>query len=620
VRARALLAIGLLAGGLGAWLEARHRPPGGGPRGPVALRRGEGGVACVVDGEPALVRGVTWGGGPYDEARWRADFAAVRRLGANAIRIWAVDEDTPRLLDMAAENGLAVLVGIWLRHGRPGAEADDRFDWLRDEAGREAQRRDALAAVRALKGHRAVLAWALGNEVLFNTATDEEKTAFARFLGGLAAEVKAIDPDHAVTSVTAWVHDLGLLEAQCPALDFYGINSYGWKDTSRIEPELARLGVAKPYLVTEFGPCGEWEVEPDARGVKLDPPEEEKCDFLRRGWRDLVAARRGRCLGGFVFHFGNDRSHTGLWLGLRAEGLLRPSFFAARDAFQGDAGGGDPAGAPPRIESFALAREAAEPGAWVPARLAAVGGRLGVEFAYNQRAGPRFFADWTHPLASRRAGSGYEVEMPENVTAGAIKVYALATDGASLAVATTSIGVAGRAGAAAPCGVKEALPFVLYAEGDEAHGFSPSGRMGDLAVLEVDPRCREAARTGRFGLRVRFGAAGGWAGVAWQRPAGDWGREPWAADLRGARRITLWARGSRGGEVVSARVGLVGPDEPFPDSARLAPVEWKLGPGWSRHEIDLGGADLRHVKTPLALFFEARGAPLAFDLDDIAIE
>lgn len=36
------------------------------------------------------------------------------------------------LLDAADKHGLRVLVGLWLRPGRPGMENDDAFDYVRD--------------------------------------------------------------------------------------------------------------------------------------------------------------------------------------------------------------------------------------------------------------------------------------------------------------------------------------------------------------------------------------------------------------------------------------------------------------------------------------------------------
>src|SRR5687768_5376610 len=81
------------------------------------------GKFIFADGEKLFVRGVTYGpftpaedGGLYHApAAVAADFAAIARLGANAVRTYTVP---PRwLLDVAADNGLRVMVGFgWEQH------------------------------------------------------------------------------------------------------------------------------------------------------------------------------------------------------------------------------------------------------------------------------------------------------------------------------------------------------------------------------------------------------------------------------------------------------------------------------------------------------------------------
>ncbi|AEI64591.1 hypothetical protein [Corallococcus macrosporus] len=50
-------------------------------------------------------------------------------------------------------------MGLWMRHGQPGMEGDDTFDYTRDTAGMKQQREATLTQVRNLKDHPAVLAW-----------------------------------------------------------------------------------------------------------------------------------------------------------------------------------------------------------------------------------------------------------------------------------------------------------------------------------------------------------------------------------------------------------------------------------------------------------------------------
>ena len=108
--------------------------------------------------------------------------------------------------------------------------------------------------------------------------------------------------------------------------------------------------------------------------------------------------------------------------------------------------------------------------------------------------------------------------------------------------------------------------------------------------------------------------------MVWQYPAGDWGDKPGALDLTGAKRLSFWARGGRGGEVVSFKFGLLGPEKAFSDSARGQTGEVKLSDRWTQYQIDLKGMDLSRIKTGFCWVLAAPGQPVTFYLDDIRYE
>ena len=123
-----------------------------------------------VDDHAYEVRGVTFSGtgGP---AAYDRDCERLAAIGVNTLRTWGAGPDTPALLDAAHKHGLRVLLGLWFRHGQPGAEADDRFDYTKDTAGIASQQAAILESVRTYKNHPAVLAWGVGNEVFLNLPT-----------------------------------------------------------------------------------------------------------------------------------------------------------------------------------------------------------------------------------------------------------------------------------------------------------------------------------------------------------------------------------------------------------------------------------------------------------------
>jgi hypothetical protein len=91
------------------------------------------------------------------------------------------------------------------------------------------------------------------------------------------------------------------------------------------------------------------------------------------------------------------------------------------------------------------------------------------------------------------------------------------------------------------------------------------------------------------------GTASGWAGVAWQYPANNWGTLPGYAIPAGATQVTFSVRGAAGGEVVSFWVGGTNTgnaptaDAPCADPLS-ASVQVMLKKAWGQYTIPLGGA------------------------------
>src|SRR5258705_4984018 len=131
---------------------------------PAAQRPIVGGKFLFVGDEKFLARGVTYGPFRPDELGCayhnpdvaRRDFAAMAAQGINSIRTYTCP---PRwLLDVAAEHGLRVMVGVALAGEQLTAFLDDR------KTVRSILRRCA-DEVRACASHPALLAYSIGNEI-----------------------------------------------------------------------------------------------------------------------------------------------------------------------------------------------------------------------------------------------------------------------------------------------------------------------------------------------------------------------------------------------------------------------------------------------------------------------
>lgn len=117
----------------------------------------------------------------------------------------------------------------------------------------------------------------------------------------------------------------------------------------------------------------------------------------------------------------------------------------------------------------------------------------------------------------------------------------------------------------------------------------------------------------------------GWAGIYWQNEPDNWGRLA-GEDLSGAgyRRLTFWARGARGGEIVEFLSGGIDSGERHKDSfkAKTKPRKITLGNEWKQYEIDLEGKKLSSVIGGFAWVASRSSNPngLTFYLDDILFE
>jgi outer membrane protein OmpA-like peptidoglycan-associated protein len=123
-------------------------------------------------------------------------------------------------------------------------------------------------------------------------------------------------------------------------------------------------------------------------------------------------------------------------------------------------------------------------------------------------------------------------------------------------------------------------------------------------------------------LKINYKASGpkGWVGIYWQDPANNWGDVPGRAgfDLRGATKLSFWARGENGGEKVHEfrMGGIVGQ---YPDSDVASLLNIHLTKEWKEYSIDLKGKDLRHVIGGFGFFINKAENPggIVFYLDDI---
>ncbi|MCB9737568.1 MAG: hypothetical protein H6745_33730, partial [Deltaproteobacteria bacterium] len=532
--------------------------PAGARPGPahVEVVARDGGFALLRDGAPYVIRGAGGDG----------SLEALAAAGGNSVRTWGVGPDTPALLDEAAALGLTVTVGLWLGHPRHG------FDYG-DEAAVRAQLERARADVLRLKDHPALLLWGVGNEMEGFEKGDDPRVWDA--VDAVAAMIAREDPHHPPMVVTAEIggERVAMVEKRCPHVAIHGINSYGGLPS--LAERYRAAGGTKPWIVTEFGPPGVWELPKPPFGGPAEPTSTAKAAAYRRGWEAIAAAPGS--LGGYAFTWGAKREVTATWYGMF---LASSEKLGAVDALTELWTGRPPEDRCPTIGDISLdgGQRVLSPGDRVTARVTAEdpdGDALAVTWELRGEApdGPPGGDEspptraYPEALAATPDGAAVEVALPAG-RGGLYRLYAVARDGrGGAAVATLPLTVDGPD--APPPAPQAELPLVVYGDGAGRDApYAPSGWMGEVGAIAMDPADTSNPALGATSLRVDYRTGGGWGGVVWQSPAGDWGDRPGGLDLSGAQVLSVWARGARGGERVTFLVGLLGPDKPFHDSAR----------------------------------------------------
>ncbi len=568
----------------------------------VRLVKTKDGHQLLRDGKPYFIKGAG-GDGPKK---------ALIAAGGNSLRTWGADNLQPQL-DEAHKLGLSVTVGIWLGHERHGFNYNDASQVA-------AQYEAARKIVLRYKDHPAVLMWALGNEMEGYGKGDNAAVWSA--VNNVASMAKKLDPNHPTMTIVAEVGGdrVKNVHRLCPDVDVLGINSYA--GAASIPKRYKDAGGTRPYVLTEFGPPGSWESKKTAWNAPIELSSTEKAEQYRRTYQQAVAGAKGLCLGSYVFHWGHKQEATATWFGLfLPDGSRLGGVDAMTEMWTGKA----PARPCPAIRGLELiGPNEVEPGATVRAKLD-VAGAGKVTWVLQREAwaygvgGDAETVPPTYPKAIVKASrTEAEVRLPRD--GGGYRLFAyVRDDSGGAAVANLPLRVKGPV--TPPKAGRAKLPLIVYDEGGRASpAYVPTGWMGNTKALKMNESCEDNPHAGKTCIRLEYQAKDGWAGVVWQSPPNDWGDKPGGWDLTGAKRLTFWARGDKGGEEVGFELGILGRDKKFPDSAKGKLDKVKLTTRWQQFTIDLGKKDLTRIKTGFVCTMASSGAPIVIYLDDVRYE
>jgi len=270
----------------------------------VEIRRTDSGYGLYRQGTPYFIKGI---GGSQA-------LSEAQAMGANSVRTWGA-QNAAKVLDRAEEHGMSVLLGIWFSH---------RVEDYRDPAYRARKEDEIIELTDKYRNHPALLMWAVGNEVNLQGA---DRPEVWQFLDEMAQLIKRRDRRHPVISVIAFQPDtLTNIARFAPHLDAVGVNAYGALPDLRAAMDASAY--TGPYLVTEWGEEGHWEADHTAWDRPIELSSAAKAARLYRYYVQDILAQRDRCLGSYVFLWGQKQERTPTWYSLFVENL--PGFEGQR--------------------------------------------------------------------------------------------------------------------------------------------------------------------------------------------------------------------------------------------------------------------------------------------------
>ena len=252
-------------------------------------------------------------GAPFDVRGAGIEFGDKERFanrGGNSFRNWRTEnglQSGQEVLDQALDLGLVVVMCLEIKPERKGFDYDD-------EAAVRKQFEYAKGEVMKYKDHPALLAWMIGNEP--NLFFENPKVFDA--INDIASMIDEVDPHHPTTTALAgYSGELAeLIETRAPALDFLSIQMYG--DIVNLPKYLEETGFDKPYMVTEWGAIGHWEVDTTAWEAPIEQNSTAKADNYLKSY-EIAIADDPKLLGNYVFLWGQKQERTPTWYGMFLE-------------------------------------------------------------------------------------------------------------------------------------------------------------------------------------------------------------------------------------------------------------------------------------------------------------
>lgn len=262
----------------------------------VQILATNGGYQLYVDHQPFYIKGAGLETGSMEK---------LVEHGGNSFRTWRPDG---QLLDRAHAHGLYVTMGLDMGRERLGFNYDDPAAVARQLAGLRRQ-------VLKYKDRPALIIWAIGNELNLDGANPRVWDA----VNDVSKMIHQVDPNHLTTTPLAGFRaDLVReVKTRTPDLDLLSFQMYG--DIVNLPRYLRESDWNGPYLVTEWGATGHWEVGKTAWGAPIENDSTTKANNYQKRFEQVIQAGSPQCLGSYVFLWGHKQERTPTWYGMFLE-------------------------------------------------------------------------------------------------------------------------------------------------------------------------------------------------------------------------------------------------------------------------------------------------------------
>jgi exo-beta-1,3-glucanase (GH17 family) len=355
----------------------------------VEIVRADDGYQLLRGGNPYVVKGAGMG---FDDVE---RFAAH---GGNSMRTWSVGKnhaDTKAILDTAHANGVTVALGLPMKAERHG------FDYEDAEAV-AAQLERFQETVERFRDHPALLIWIIGNELNLSY----RNPAVFDAVEDVAAMISEIDPNHPATTALSGFHpkDIEVVRERAPSLDFLSFQMYG--SLFDLRNRLEAMDYRDPFMITEWGTIGYWEMESTTWGVPVELTSSEKADVFGRAIDEILEPLSGQLLGAYVFLWGQKQERTPTWFGLfTAAGEPTEAIDVLHRAWTSE----EPVNSAPRVDSLRLDGRASRQSVTLRA-----GKPYQAEFRVRDPEGGDVRYRWEvkHESTATSEGGDFETELP----------------------------------------------------------------------------------------------------------------------------------------------------------------------------------------------------------------